>query len=61
MVLFIHRIRCNIQNGYAICGVIKMKLGIVIEIEDREIKVAVDESYEITCKKESMATIMIGD
>ena len=40
---------------------IKMKLGIVIEIEDREIKVAVDESYEITCKKESMATIMIGD
>ena len=38
-----------------------MKLDIIIYIEGREIKVPHSESYEITCKKESTATIMPGD
>ena len=38
-----------------------MKLDITIYIEGRKIKVPHGESYEITCRKESAATIMLGD
>ena len=38
-----------------------MKLDITIYIEGRRIKVSHGEPYEITCKKESTATIMPGD
>ena len=40
---------------------IEMKLDITIYIEGRKIKVPHSESYEITCKKESTAAIMLGD
>ena len=40
---------------------IEMKLDITIYIEDSRIKVLHGEPYEITCKKESIATIMLGD
>ena len=38
-----------------------MKLDITIYREGRKIKVPHGESYEITCKKESTAAIMLGD
>lgn len=41
--------------------VIEMKLNITIYIEGEEIKVPHGESYEITCKKGSTASIMLGD
>ena len=40
---------------------IEMKLDIIIYIEGRRIKVPHGEPYEITCKKESTAAIMLGD
>jgi hypothetical protein len=41
--------------------VIEMKLDITIYIEGKKLKVPHGESYEITCKKESTAAIMLGD
>jgi hypothetical protein len=38
-----------------------MKFDITIYIEGEELKVPFGEPYEITCKKESTATIMLGD
>ena len=40
---------------------IEMKLDIVIYMEGKKIKVPSGEPYEIKCKKESAATIMLGD
>jgi hypothetical protein len=41
--------------------VIEMKLDVTIYIEGKELKVPFGESYEITCKNEPTATIMLGD
>jgi hypothetical protein len=55
------RERRNSQKLERMIPVIEMKLDITIYIEGRRIKVPHGEPYEITCKKESTAAIMIGD
>jgi hypothetical protein len=38
-----------------------MNFDITIYIEDKELKIPFGEPYEITCNKNSTATIILGD